>query len=135
MPTLPRDHEAGLTLVEMLLVLAILALASGLVLGRGTPGQSRMEQARLQAFLSDARTAAILSGEPVLVTAQQAVLSARQSGKPIATYQPNGRLQDSAAILFRPDGTSSGGRLTITDRGETFGAEVGTPTGGILGWP
>ncbi len=135
MPTSPRDSEAGLSLVEMLLVLAILALASGLVLGRGSPGRSRLDQAQLASFLSEARSAAMLSGEPVLVLAEEGVLFARQSGVSIAQYRPEGRLQDGGAILLRTDGTSPGGRIAVTEAGKTYGADILDPSGGILGWP
>ena len=53
-----RD-EAGFTLSEMLLVLAITSLAAGMVVGHGFHGQHRIDHAALQSFVRSVRSEAM----------------------------------------------------------------------------
>lgn len=136
MPTSPHDSEAGLTLVEMLLVLAILALASGLVLGRGLPGSAVLDRARLDGFLVDARVAAMRSGRYITLAAGPRGLVAEQGGMAIAALETDTGAVLSGPVWFLPDGTSNGGRVSLSHAdGTNYGAEIATPTGHISLWP
>lgn len=136
MPTSRRDPESGLTLVEMLLVLAILALASGLVLGRGLPGSGILDRAQLRGFLVDARAQAMLSGDIVEIHAKPAGLVAEQHGTAFAVYDSDAPPTLSGPIWFLPDGTSNGGRIGLPrPGGSEYGADIALPTGRVSVWP
>ncbi|MBC2836541.1 prepilin-type N-terminal cleavage/methylation domain-containing protein [Paragemmobacter straminiformis] len=136
MPTSPHDGEAGLTLVEMLLVLAILALASGLVLGRGLPGGTMLDRARLDGFLVDTRVAAMRSGQYLTLAASGRDIVARQGETDIATLSTGAEAALSGPVWFRPDGTSNGGRIVLSRAdGTEYGADIAAPTGRITLWP
>ncbi|MFM2185510.1 MAG: pilus assembly FimT family protein [Burkholderiaceae bacterium] len=72
-PSARKGHQAGFTLLELLVVITIIALATGLaVLALRDPGRSRLEQeaARLAAVLDAARvesrtTGAVLTWQPL----------------------------------------------------------------------
>lgn len=136
-PIFPRipDHEteAGLTLAEMLLVLAILALAAGLVVGRGLPGQGAVRHAALESYLRNARAHAMLQGAEVALQSD-----GQQIQGDGAPFRPGrGFLVDLQApegtLRFGPDGASNGGTVTIlAPDGSAWGAVV-TPVTGAVG--
>ncbi len=101
-PELPR----GFTLIEMLVVLALIALVAALALPRlgSPPSRTGQEQLRSAlAILADARSAALASG--------------RAQALDPAAFGPNARyassIGDSTRIIFYPDGCSSGGTVTL----------------------
>ena len=97
--------ENGLTLLEMLVVLAILGFISALAypaIDRSLVGQRfASDAAELETRLHSARAAAIASGTPRVVDAGEL-----DGGSRIATSGPN--------IVFYPDGSSRGGALLLT---------------------
>jgi prepilin-type N-terminal cleavage/methylation domain-containing protein len=105
-PALPRSLPRGFTLIEMLVVLALIALVAALALPRfgSPPSKSGQEQLRSAlTILAETRSAAVASGRV-------------QALEP-AALAPNARyaaaIGSSARILFYPDGSSSGGTLTF----------------------
>ena len=127
------DSEAGLTLAEMLVVLAITAMAAGLVVGRGLPGQGALRSASLEAYLRDARAAAMLGNRAVVLRAQGHEIA----GTPAAFDLGRGFLvqirSTDGTIGFRPDGSSAGGRVTVlAPDGTAYGVEVAAVTGRLI---
>jgi Tfp pilus assembly protein FimT len=106
-------HEAGLTLAETLLVLAILALVAGLVMGRGLPGRGALRSAALESFLRDARSAAMLAGRPVRLVAEGARITGGDRGFDLGPGFAVRLVSDDGTILFLADGASPGGRLVV----------------------
>lgn len=138
------DREGGFTLVEMLLVVVLLALAAGLVMARANPDRSAQGlQAQLADYLRKARAAAILDGR--VVTLALDPRSGRLVGPP-----PLGRLQldarltletaapDGRVLAFQPDGSTAGGVLRIAPPGRggaAQGVAVAPLTGAITALP
>jgi len=95
-------RDDGFTLLELLAVLAILALVAGLLVGR--PPTARTETAaRLRAELVAARTRARLQGRVVTV--------------PLPT---------GGTVRFYPDGGAEGGPVRLDGRWITIDPALGT---------
>jgi len=138
--------EAGFTLLEALIVLVVLSLAAtvtGLAVPRTRERTQFLEaEARLRSILMEARSLARQSASVSRVVfdldegkvrmagsaewyrlprqAELSVTSAREIGSP---HQP--------AIAFLPDGTSSGGAITLTLGSHTASHRVEWLTGRI----
>lgn len=125
-----HEDEAGLTLAEMLLVLAITALAAGLVVGRGLPGRGALRSASLEAWLRNARATAMLQNRPVVLQAQGQRISGAGADFDLGRgFLVQVRSTDGT-IGFRPDGSSSGGTVTaLAPDGAAYGVEVAAVTG------
>ena len=128
--TLPS--EAGFTLIEMIVVLAVLGLVAGLVLARGAPRSAGLEMRAATGAVAQAmrvaRTQAILSNRPVLVLFDSRAGTLRV-GAATARSLPAGTAMNvvstadlaamqagaggPAGIAFLPDGSSSGGRVEL----------------------
>ena len=121
---LPR----GFTLIEMIVVLAVLALVLGIVLTRGPVRSARLEldgAARTVATaLRAARAEAIARDHPVRVTLDAAAHEMRIGAAAPRMLPPEFALtitpalggaasKPITAIAFLPDGSSSGGRILI----------------------
>jgi general secretion pathway protein H len=105
--------ERGFTLLELLVVLTLVALLAGVALPRLqtmlTPSFERTAR-RVALAVRDQRTQAILSGRLVSVSpAQMALLL--PAGTQIVDAPP-----EESAILFFPNGTSTGGRIVLAAR-------------------
>ncbi len=104
---------AGFTLIEMLVVLAIVGLMAAVVTGALPKSGGRVQRQKLAAKLSriivDARTQAALSGRPVSVDLDRMGLA--EKGMAVSAL-PDGK----ARFLFYPDGSTSGGEIAV--RGE-----------------
>lgn len=138
------DGEGGFTLVEMLLVVVLLALAAGLVMARASPDRSAVTlPARLGDYLREARALAILEGR--IVTLELDPRTGQLSGTPplgaleldarlvLENGQPSGN-----SLSFQPDGSTSGSVLRILPRdigGAGYGLAVAPLTGAVTTLP
>ena len=140
-PRAPWLRPAGFTLLELLVVLGIAAIAVAVV---GGGAQAYLERARYQAAVRDvtsqlkhARSVSIDKGESVVVTYQPQLHRLRAGEETLVELPPalDGRWQrvDGAPgvgvsgvepiFVFSPDGFARGGQLMVmrSGRGVQFG--------------
>jgi len=104
--------EAGFTLVEMLVVLAIIGLvaAAGLALrpqNAGTLGRAKVG-AKLAQALANAQAQASATGEPVKLS-----LRAADFSPGLSVSSPPG---DADSVTLYPDGSTSGGVIALAGK-------------------
>ena len=139
-------HGAGFTLIELLVSLAVLGLALSLIVGYKPPWSRglglRATAAELAAGLRLARSEAILSNRPVVLDLDLAGHRYRVgTGTPrdlpadlslelltISGEALNGR---EGTIRFNPDGSSTGGRISLADGRRRIGVGVDWLTGRV----
>jgi general secretion pathway protein H len=123
-------REAGFTLIEVIVTLTILSFALALISGYKQPWSSglgvRGTAAQLAGGLRLARSEAILRNQPIAFELDLATNRFRigagamrqlPSQLSIALLTIVGERRDSTTgdIRFNPDGSSTGGRITIAD--------------------
>jgi prepilin-type N-terminal cleavage/methylation domain-containing protein len=115
-----RD-ETGFTLSEMLLVLAITSLAAGIVVGRGFPGQHRIDHAALQSFVRTVRSEAMRTDRRlelgVGVDGHSFIAGDLILALEPARHATISGTQGETTISFYPDGSSRGGLLRVLGPG------------------
>lgn len=127
---IPVHDEDGLTLAEMLLVLAIMALVAGVVVGRGLPGRGAVRTAALVAYVRDARSDAMLRGQPVVLASAGQRIEDGGAGFDLGY----GFLVEIPAdgVRFLPDGSSAGGSISVLPPdGGSYGVSVAPVTGSV----
>lgn len=133
--TLRRDaHSAGFTLVELMIVLAVLSLAAALALPYFAKGRERAALGGatqvVRAALHDARAAAI--AEDREVTFAGGVNGYRIDGARQAFAAAAGlvvEIRGGSRISFFPSGGSSGGRVVVRDGAARRDIDVEALTG------
>lgn len=123
--------SAGFTLVELLVVLAMMALVAALAaprIGPMTRGGLVAAAEEVAGALREARTRSLAEGRPVAVEIDTAVGRIAAGGRRALRTPPEVRIalivaaaerisDTSGRIRFLPDGSSTGGRVTLR-RGE-----------------
>ena len=139
-------REAGFTLLELIVALAVLGLLAALVIMRGPPVSHALELhsvvAEIAAGLRTTRQYAITTDQPaeytidlVRRTAHDAEGAAVQLptgiGVTVLTAAGEVRSAETVGIRFEPDGSSTGGRIVLADGGRRVGIDVGWLTGRV----
>jgi general secretion pathway protein H len=127
-----RRGEAGFTLIEMIVVIAVVGLIAGLVLMRQPWISAGFEREATQRALADAlrlaRSRAIAQGRNVSVICDVAGFSV--DGGPVRTL-PAHEILSTAHIVFMPDGGSSGGTIIIASGQKRMVVTVNWLTGRV----
>ena len=131
----PRNGEAGFTLLEVLIVLAVLGMAVALFAVRGNPVSPAVQARAVARDISEALRAAhaqaIATNRSVLFTIDVANRDYRWGREPPHTVPPGVRLalltsrdelvtSSVGKIRFDPDGGASGGRVTVDGGGRAW---------------
>ena len=141
-----RPRSAGFTLLELLIVLAVVALAAALVVPNvpGFLGNNRVIAAAdtMLAFIREARARAIVRGTTVDLEvdpttgayrfADRAETIDRGIAIDLTASLPAGRAKGSLGIVrFYPDGAASGGVIRLAGSGRARTLTVDALTGRI----
>lgn len=120
---------AGFTLIEMIVVLIVLGLAAGLVIARGPMRSPRLAMRAAATDLIQGlrltRARAIATDRPALFTldtlnhtwqAADASPQTLPTGIVPSLLTVTGQARgETGAVAFNPDGSASGGRITLTE--------------------
>ncbi|WP_372707490.1 GspH/FimT family pseudopilin [Brevundimonas sp.] len=123
----PDERRQGMTLIEMLVVLAIIGVsASLLVLGGGLRGTTAQTEAnRLADRLRLAADEALIDGRPMrlrLAPSSYEFIGGDADALRGRHILPKGVVMSAqdAEVSVDPDGAAPPSRMTIRDRGQTF---------------
>lgn len=156
-PSVPKNTQAGFTLLEILLVLTIIGLASVLVVPNLTNLDSRSFDAQVRqatSLLNYARRFAVVSGQPaaaafIITSADDSIDTPieqetagaipplgqwRSQGIQVRFLDSTGReeeIEDSIDVVFYPEGGSTGGTVFVSMEEQTVAIEIDPFTGRI----
>ncbi len=135
MPPDKKPGSGGFTLIEMMIVLLILGLVAGLVLTRGPQRSAALEMQQAANSVADAfrlaRTRAIATSRviPVRIGPDSVQLGDDPAHRfPAGVHWAEG----TRAVLFRPDGSASGGAIELASPSQRRTVEVNWMTGRIV---
>ncbi len=140
-------RDLGFTLLEMLAVLAIMSMTitAATVSVRSSGGAARVQPlaVRVAADLKLARSEAIAQNRPVEVAFNAATRTYQVQGSRLPVLLPNSigfelatpeefrRSADDAQLIFFADGSSTGGRLTLSDKRRAITLMIDWLTGAV----
>jgi general secretion pathway protein H len=129
-----RNNSRGFTMIEMIVVIAVLGLALSVVVGfaaRGHPGLDLASAADgLAGTLRSARVRAITRQSTVMFTPLAAGRGYAIDGV-VHSFPADVSLTAGAGIRFAPDGSSSGGVLRLATGGRAKVLQVEWLTGQV----
>lgn len=136
-----NTRRAGFTLLELLVVIALMAVAMGVLglgIGQGLQAARERQAVRdLVVALRQTRTHAVLSGAPALLRFDlagrwyQAPGQARHRWPANLGVQLNVAQPWGSAFAFFPDGGSSGGHVLLSRGEQRWRIDVAWLTGGV----
>ena len=140
-----RTRSAGFTLIEILIVMAIMGLVLAIFVGRGPAAHPvldlRTAAANVAEQLRVARSRAIASDQPCAFVLDLAAHSFRVAGGPAqklptelalkVTTVAGAVARRSAEIGFAPDGSSTGGRIELAAGDRKATVDVNWLTGRV----
>jgi general secretion pathway protein H len=132
MPRRPRRGESGFTLIEMIVVIAVMAMIGGLVMmrqpWRSTGLNMDATERALAGALRLARSRAIAQDRAVSVATGATGFSVDGA----APWKlPSDEIMSNSRIVFLPDGGSSGGTITLESKARRIAVTVNWLTGRV----
>jgi len=138
-----RPRPAGFTLIELLIAISIAGLMVTLIALHGRPRSAGLEAngtaSELAGGLREARAQAIVQNRPVSLTLDIANRQWKIDNQPYHKVPPQFRMAvltvqgetrgNLAAIVFEPDGSSTGGQVGFDDGIRKFSVNVDWLTG------
>ena len=131
----------GFTLLELLVVIALMAMAFGLVsfsVGQGLQAaRERQVMREMVGALRQARLQAVLSGAPAVLSLDLQRRTFQVPGQRPGQWPADMGVQLTSAselgarVAFYPDGSSSGGNLLLMRDGRQWRIDVGWLTGSV----
>ncbi len=132
MPIASRRGSAGFTLIEMIVVIAVMAMIGGLVMmrqpWRSTGLNMDATERALASALRLARSRAIAQDRPVSVVTGAAGFSIDGAAPWVL---PGGEVMSAGQVVFLPDGGSSGGTITLASKARRVAVTVNWLTGRV----
>ena len=139
----PGGHPAGFTLLELMIAITIASLFITLIAIHGRPRSAGLEEngtaSELAGGLREARAQAIVQNRQVALTLDIANHQWKIDSQPPHKVPPQFRLEvltvegdargNLAAILFEPDGSSTGGQVAFDDGLRKFSVNIDWLTG------
>ena len=125
----------GFTLIEMIVVLAVLGLVGMVILSRG-PMRSptlelRVAAQGMTAAMRDGRMTAIVMARPVIFMANASQGRYGMVGRPYHALPYGVALADNVTLVFHPDGSVTGRTITLFRDGRRIMLATNALTGSV----